>query len=84
MGGNPKDSEWRSTPREKRHRGELSVTISKEAREKLERAVTATGAARSAIVERLLLEMPDPPPVSWSQSAAAPRKPARKAPAPRK
>lgn len=49
--GNPKGSAWSSTPRAKRHRKELSVTLSDEEREALEAiAKRAGGAPLSRVV----------------------------------
>ncbi len=58
MPGNPKDSPWRSTPQDKRKRKRIELTLSAEARERLE--VLAPGGLRSAFVEGLILSCPLP------------------------
>lgn len=45
MPGNPKGSTWRSTPRAKRNRKELSVTLSDEERVELEAIAKDAGEA---------------------------------------
>jgi hypothetical protein len=54
MSSNPKTSPWYSTPKSKRHRKGIEVTISDEAREKLDRLAAQYG-SRSAAVEALIL-----------------------------
>jgi hypothetical protein len=46
--------DWTSTPRARRKRGELSITIAPETREALDEM--AGPGARSALVERLILD----------------------------
>jgi hypothetical protein len=52
--GNPKTSKWYATPRDARKRKKLEITLSDEAREKLERMAGIGG--KSALIERLILE----------------------------
>lgn len=54
MGRNPKGSKWYATPKEARKRTQIAVTISAEAHAALD-AMAGPG-ARSALVERLILE----------------------------
>ena len=56
MTGNPKASPWYSTPKAKRKRKGLEVTLSDEAREKLERLAARRGESMSRVVESLILE----------------------------
>ncbi len=58
MTGNPKGSPWRSTPQRLRHRKSLVLTISDEARERLD--LLAPAGTRSAFVERLIIDHPLP------------------------
>ena len=58
MSGNPKDSPWRSTPQRLRKRKSIVLTISDEARARLE--LLAPEGTRSAFVERLILDHPLP------------------------
>ena len=51
--GNPKGSPWRSTPRDKRHRKPITLTLSDEARERLDEL--APDGTRSAFVEDLIM-----------------------------
>lgn len=53
MTGNPKSSPWRSTPRSKRKRRGIQLTLSDEAVRALEEL--ADGESKSAVVERLIL-----------------------------
>lgn len=53
----PGQGKWASTPRERRKRKGLFLTISDEARAKLDRI--AGEGLRSALVEKLILEMPE-------------------------
>ncbi len=55
MSGNPKKSPWYSTPKAKRVRKGIELTITDEAREKLDRLADRYG-SRSAAVEKLILE----------------------------
>lgn len=52
MSGNPRHSAWRSTPRSKRHRTELSITIRADVRAALDRM--ASPGTRSQFVETLI------------------------------
>lgn len=54
--GNPKDSPWRSIPRSARKRIATEVTLSIEARTKLERLEESTGKNRSRMVEQLIMD----------------------------
>lgn len=58
MGRNKPGSKWWGTPRELRVRKPLTVTITDEAREKLER-LSGEGGSKSAVVERLIIEAPE-------------------------
>lgn len=53
---NPPDSKWFATPRAARNRKPLSVTLSDEARAKLEALAEAHGFTLSAAVEALVLK----------------------------
>ena len=52
---NPKDSEWYATRQAQRRRKLVSLTLSDEARQKLEDLSEAAGENNSRIVERLIL-----------------------------
>jgi len=58
MAGNPKDSEWYSTPNEARKRKPLKLSLSDECQDRLERMATARGISRSQIVEELVMASP--------------------------
>jgi hypothetical protein len=58
MPGNPKDSEWYSTPRGKRVRKGIEVTLSDEARDRLERMAKARKVSRAAVIEALIMATP--------------------------
>lgn len=58
MGRNVKGTKWYATPRAVRARKPLAITLSDEARAKLERLAADT--SKSAVVERLVLEAPEP------------------------
>ena len=58
MTGNPKDSPWRSTSQAMRKRKAVAITLSDEARERLE--LLAPDGTRSAFIERLILDHPIP------------------------
>lgn len=58
MSSDPR-SEWYSTPKERRHRKPLAITLSPEAREILELLAERAGTSRSATVEALLMENED-------------------------
>ncbi len=53
MTGNPKQSKWYATPRTARKRKKLEITLSDEARAKLDRM--AGKGQKSAVIERLIL-----------------------------
>jgi len=53
MTSNPTDSEWYSTPRDKRKRKGVEVTLSPEARKRLD--ALAKGTTMSAVVEALIM-----------------------------
>ncbi len=53
--GNPATSKWYSTPKDKRGNKTIGLTISDEARAKLDRLGARYG-SRSAAVEKLILE----------------------------
>jgi predicted transcriptional regulator len=55
MAGNPKTSAWYSTPQAKRKRKGLEVTLSDEAREKLDALAAAWSMPRSQVVEALVM-----------------------------
>lgn len=59
MGGNPKESEWRSTPREKRRRKPLTLTLSPAALVMLDALIERWKCSRSQAVERLIRERSD-------------------------
>jgi hypothetical protein len=54
VSGNPKQSKWYATPRDARKRKKIEISLSDEAREKLDRL--AAGGHRSPVIERLILE----------------------------
>jgi DNA-binding TFAR19-related protein (PDSD5 family) len=56
MPGNPKKSEWYSTPVAARKRKPMQVTLSDEAQERLEKIVKARKSTKSAVVESLILD----------------------------
>lgn len=56
MSSNPKDSPWYSTPRNARKRRGVEVTLSDEARAKLDKLVKKSKTSRSAVVEALIME----------------------------
>jgi hypothetical protein len=58
MAGNPKDSEWYSTPRTVRKRKGIEVTLSDAAQERLERMAKARKVSRSVVVEDLIMGAP--------------------------
>jgi hypothetical protein len=58
MAGNPKDSQWYSTPREKRARKGIEVTLPDEALNRLERMAKARKVSRSQVVEALIMAAP--------------------------
>ena len=55
MASNPKDSEWYSTPKSRRTRKPIELTLSVAARERLRKLAEKSGESRSAVVERLIL-----------------------------
>lgn len=58
--GNPKGSEWRSTPNAKRTNKNVVITLPPDAREKLDRLAAAWGCPRSVAVARLVREAEEP------------------------
>jgi hypothetical protein len=54
MTSNPTDSEWYSTPRDKRKRKGVELTLSAEARKRLDSL--AKGTTMSAVVEALIMK----------------------------
>ncbi len=56
MTGNSKDSEWYVTSQENRTRKKVQLTLSDEARDKLERLSKRLRTTKSAIVEDLILK----------------------------
>lgn len=56
----PKTSPWESTPQGKRKRKKVQITLSDEARAKLDRLAKAPG-MRSAVVEGLIMEAKEKP-----------------------
>ncbi len=58
MAGNPKDSEWYSTPKSKRRRKGIEVTLPDEALERLNALADQHGVSRSAMVEALIMASP--------------------------
>jgi hypothetical protein len=55
MPGNPKTSKWYATPRSARKRKKLEITLSDEARARLEILAEKRGLTLSATVEALIL-----------------------------
>lgn len=58
MSGNPKDSEWYSTPRSKRKRRGIEITLSDEARQRLDELAEERIQLKSAVVEDLIMQAP--------------------------
>lgn len=58
MPSNPKDSEWYATSQERRARKVVSVTLSDEARERLDELCAESSKPRSVVVEGLILNAP--------------------------
>lgn len=56
VAGNPKTSEWYATPKRRRNRAPIELTLSMHARAKLERLQKKTGWSRSRVVEWLILD----------------------------
>ncbi len=56
MTGNPRTSSWYSTPKAKRKRKGVELTLSDEARAKLKRLARKRGTSMSGVVEELILE----------------------------
>lgn len=61
MAGNPKDSPWYATPRSKRNRVKLEVSLSPETSERLVTIAERRDMNRSAVVEELVAGCPLPP-----------------------
>lgn len=55
---NPKDSQWYSTPAEARKRKPFTITMSEEAKERLEKQAKARKCSRSQVVEALVMAAP--------------------------
>ena len=55
MTGNPVDSPWYATPRALRKRKPLTITLSDEAHERLDRMAKARAVPRSQVLEDLLM-----------------------------
>ena len=58
MPGNPKDSEWFSTPKERRKRKGIEITISDDALERLTKLADDRKVSRSVLVEALIMATP--------------------------
>lgn len=58
MAGNPKRSKWFSIPQKKRVRKMISVTLSDDARKRLDKLAKNRGTHKSAVVEALILAAP--------------------------
>ena len=54
MAGNPKDSPWYATPQEARRRKAVILTLSDEARARLDALAEQRGTSKSALVEALI------------------------------
>lgn len=59
---NPKDSLWYSTPSTARKRKPFTITLTEEARERLEKQAKARGISRSQVLEALVMAAPIRPP----------------------
>jgi hypothetical protein len=55
MPSNPKESKWYSTPKEDRSRKPIGVTLSDEARDRLDRMAKARKLSRSQVIEDLIM-----------------------------
>jgi hypothetical protein len=55
VSGNPRRSDWYSTPRDARRRKPVALTLSDAARARLDELAEARGESRSATVEALVL-----------------------------
>lgn len=58
MPGNPKDSEWYSTPRSARRRKGIELTLPDDVVERLEKIAKARGISRSEAVGRMIRDTP--------------------------
>lgn len=58
MPSNPKTSKWRSAPAALRNRKAINLTLSEEARAKLDRLADVYG-SKSAVVEAALEQLPE-------------------------
>ena len=58
MSAKQKGTEWFSTPEERRRRKSIELTLSEEARERLDKMARARKASRSAVVDELVMEAP--------------------------
>ena len=56
MPSNPKESQWYSTPKAARQRKPIGITLSDEARDRLDRMSKARKVSRSQVVEDLIME----------------------------
>lgn len=59
---NPKDSQWYSTPAGARKRKPFTITLSDEAKARLEKQARARGVSRSQVLEALVMAAPIRPP----------------------
>jgi hypothetical protein len=55
---NPKESQWYSTPAEARKRKPFTITMSEEAKERLDKMAKARGVSRSQVLEALVMASP--------------------------
>ena len=58
MSAKQKGTEWFSTPEDRRRRKSIELTLSEEARERLDKMARARKASRSAVVDELVMEAP--------------------------
>ena len=58
MTGNPKGSDWYSTPRTERKRKGMQLTLSDEAVERLEKLAERRKTSKSKVVEELVMAAP--------------------------
>ena len=55
MPSNPKESKWYSTPKAARQRKPIGITLSDEARDRLDRMAKARKLSRSEIIEEMIM-----------------------------
>jgi len=55
MPSNPKESKWYATPKEARNRKPIGITLSDEARDRLDRMAKARKQSRSAVIEEMIM-----------------------------